>query len=218
MRLARKLFLLTAMAIAAMAITAGAASAQEEPVAVIQEAVGGGACNVGTGNCDTHVVGSSVLTQHIFGSESQASACNDEFVARLGPSGAGNIHIYTNNAPTPPCTRIKCTGVGEPTTEREWPITNTGEYTTAGTVNDGHMRVRFCLDTAAMPNDPGTHCTVEIDVDEDAVNHRYLFKAVNEHCPVFPGVEAELDGTWASETTLDPGQEHIEIVHTAPIN
>ncbi len=217
MRLARKLVLTAAMALAAMAMTAGTASAQEEPVNVFNEGTGV-ACSTATGNCDLHVAGNSVLTQHVFGAESQASACNDEFVARLGANGTGTIPTYTNNAPVAPCTRIKCNGVGENASEGTWPVTNTGEYTAAGQTLDGHLTVRFCLDLASMPNDPGVHCTVEIDVDATA-NHRYRFTAVNEHCPLgIPGVEAELDGTWNSEVTPDAGQEQIEIVHTAPIN
>ncbi len=217
MRLARKLVLTAAMALAAMAMTAGTASAQEEPVNVFNEP-SGTPCSTITGNCDLHVSGSSVLTQHVFGSESQASACNDEFVARLGPAGTGSIPIYTNNAPVAPCTRIKCDGLGEDPAETVWPVSNTGEYTTAGQNLDGHLTVRFCLDLASNPNGTGVHCTVEIDVDATA-NHRYRFTAVNEHCPLgIPGVEAELDGTWNSEATPDSGQEQIEIVHTPPIN
>ncbi len=217
MRLARKLVLIAAMALAAMAMTAGTASAQEEPVNVFNEG-NGVACSTVAGNCDLHVSGSSVLTQHVFGSESQASACNDEFVARLGPNGNGSIPTYTNNAPVAPCTRIKCNGVGEPVAEATWPVTGTGEYTTAGQNIDGHLSVRFCLDLASNPNGTGVHCTVEIDVDATST-HRYRFTAMNEHCPLgIPGVEAELDGVWDSETSLDPGQEQIEIVHTAPIN
>ncbi len=218
MRLARKLVLTAAMALAAMAMTAGTASAQEEAVNVFNEP-SGTACSTATGNCDHHVSGSSVLTQHIFGAESQASACNDEFVARLGPDGNGTIPTYTNNAPVFPCTRLKCNGSGEPVAETTWPITNTGEYTAAGQTLDGHLSVRFCLDNASGPlNAVGMHCNVELDVDATA-SHRYRFTAVNEHCPLgIPGIEAELDGTWNSETTPDAGQEHIEIVHTAPIN
>ncbi len=217
MRLARKLVLTAAMALTAMAMTAGTASAQEESVAVFSEP-SGTACSTATGNCDHHVSGSSVLTTHVFGSESQASACNDEFVARLGPNGTGTIPTYTNNAPTFPCTRVNCNGVGELAAEPTWPVTNTGEYTAAGQTLDGHLTVRFCLDLPTAPNDTGVHCTVEIDFDATAT-HRYRFTAVNEHCPLgIPGVEAELDGTWNTEVTPGSGQEHIEIVHTAPIN
>ncbi len=217
MRLARKLVLTAAMALAAMAMTAGTAFAQEESVAVFSEP-SGTACSTATGNCDLHVSGSSVLTTHVFGSESQASACNDEFVARLGPNGTGTIPTYTNNAPTSGCTRIKCNDVGEGPGEATWPVTNTGEYTAAGQNIDGHLMVRFCIDLASNPNGTGTHCTIEIDVDATA-NHRYRFTAVNEHCPLgIPGVEFEVDGAWDSEVTPETGQEHIEIVHTPPIN
>jgi hypothetical protein len=217
MRPASRMFILVVLALTAMVMTAGAASAQEEAVSVLNEDTGV-ACNNSTGNCEHHVVGSSVLTQHIFGSESQASACNDEFVATLGPTGIGSINLYTNNAPNAPCTRINCNGTGEPAAESSWPVTNTGEYTNPGVTIDGHLTVRFCLDTASNPGGAGTHCTVEINVDEHSTNHIYGFSAVNKHCPIFPGIEAELDGSWESETLKSGSEDDIEIVHTPPIN
>ncbi len=213
---ALKLVLTAAMAMTAMAMTAGTASAQEEPVDVFNEP-SGTPCSTATGNCDHHFVGSSVVTQHVFGSESQATSCDDEFVARLGPNGNGTIPTYTNNAPVAPCNRIKCNDVGEGPGEATWPVTNTGEYAAGSPTLDGHLTYRFCLDLASNPNGTGTHCTIEVDVDATAT-HRYRFTAVGEHCPLLPGVEAELDGTWNTEATPGSGQEQIEIVHTPPIN
>ncbi len=217
MRLSRKLVLIAATALAAMAMAAGSASAQEEPVNVFNEP-SGTPCSFAAGNCFHHVVGVSVLTTHVFGAESQASGCNDEFVARLDANGTGTIPTYTNDAPTFPCTRIKCNGVGEAPAEATWPVTNTGEYTAASQTLDGHLTVRLCLDHVLDPNSIGVHCTAEIDFDATAT-HRYRFTAVNEHCPLgIPGVELEIDGTWNTEATPGPGQAHIEIVHTALIN
>ena len=216
MRLARKLFLLAAMAITALALTAGTASAQEQSVEVENEATGVH-CSVAAANCDHHVVSvtPSVLTQHVFGSESQASSCTDEFVATLGENGNGAINTYTNDHVTnQACTRIKCNGVGEPAAEASWPVTATGETITNPETNDtGHLTVRFCLDTEDNPGGGGTHCNVEIDVSEEA-NHTYEFRAVDEPCPIAPPfISAELDGHWISEGTPGTGQEDIEIVH-----
>jgi hypothetical protein len=208
MRLARKLVLLVAMALAAMALTAGAANAQEEPVEVTDEVTH---CSLNTANCAVHVEGTSSLQLVLFGvNQGVISACTDEFVAQLGENGAGNITSYTNNAgPSSPCTRIKCNEVGE-----DWPITNTGEYTGAQ-ADEGHLTVRFCLDAADNPGGAGTHCNAEIQVENHG-NHKYGFRANNVHCVLIPGVaEVYLNGTWESEATPDPaeGQTDIEIIH-----
>jgi len=210
MRLARKLVLVTAMALTAMAMFAGAASAQEQSVTVVNEPSGVPCSGAGAGNnCEVHVQGSSVLQQHIFGSESQASACTDEFVAEMQSNGSGVITQYTN-VNVPACTRVMCNGVGEAAGENRWPITSAGEY--AEIANNGHMTVRFCLDTRTDPNGGGTHCTVEIQIDEHA-NHRYGFAVSDWRCPIFFGVNAELTGSWESEAVAEPGRDNIEIIH-----
>jgi hypothetical protein len=204
MRLARKLVLLVAMALAAMAFTAGAANAQEEPVEVTDEI---SHCSLNTADCAVHVEGSSSLRLFLFGvDQGIISACTDEFVAQLRENGAGNITSYYNNASfNGPCTRIKCNDAGE-----NWPITNTGEYTGAQ-ADEGHLTVRFCLDSFTDPDAVGTHCNAEIQVENHG-NHEYGFRANNIPCVVVPGVEVRLNGTW--ETEADPGFGfNIEILH-----
>ena len=211
MRLARKLFLLAAMALAAMALTAGTASAQEEAVEIENE-VSGLHCDYDAANCEHHVVGTSSLLLHQFGTEIPISACNDEFVASLDENGSGFIHEYENDAAASgSCTRVACNGVGEPAEETEWDIFATGEYTGAQT-EEGHLSVRFCLDDETNVDGAGRHCDAEIQVHNHG-NHSYGFEAETVICPIIPGVFTELNGSWESEATPGIGEDDIEIIH-----
>jgi hypothetical protein len=213
MHFAKKLALLCAMALAAMALGASTASAQtEEPVEIWEE--DGSHCEP----CHIHVTGESELHPVIGNPISQ---CEDEFEAEVWEDEfdenrdpeieeihQGHIYDYDNHdeSATQPCTRQMCNGVMEPADEIEWPITNMGETTT----NAGHMTVRFCLDTKANPGAAGAHCTVEIDVTEEvSPTHHYVFRAVNDPC--FGGL-VRLNGEWETE---ELPEEHgaIEIIH-----
>jgi hypothetical protein len=206
-----RLIVTAAVAVAAFCtFMTGVAAAQEESVTVVNEPTRVPCSGAGGGsNCRIHIEGTSVLQQHIFGSESQASACTDEFDAEMQSNGSGLITEYTN-VNVPACTRIMCNGIGEAVSEARWPITNPGEYATV--TNNGHITVRFCLDTRPDPNSAGTHCTVEIQIDEHA-NHRYGFAVNDWRCPIFFGVSAELTGSWESEGVTDPNENNIEIIH-----
>jgi hypothetical protein len=222
MRLARKLVLLCAMALAAMALGASTASAQETPVEIWQE--DGSHCEP----CELHVVGSSTLAVHIpvppF--EQTISACNDEFEAELWEDefdeGGGETRLhqghvidYDNNAGGA-CTRVNCDGLqqGE---EPEWETYDWGETGP----NEGHFRVRFCLQP--NPTGQGAHCDVEVHFEEVNVNHhQYMITASDtpadsNECIVGAN-ELEVDGEWfTEEEETEPGVPHehdeIEIVH-----
>jgi hypothetical protein len=207
MRLLCTPLLLTVAAVAAMTFTAGTASAQEEPVEATNEV---SHCSLSPANCALHFEGSSSMRLFLFGvDQGIVAACNDEFVAQLGENGAGNITGYTNNAGLGgPCTRIKCNDTGE-----NWPITNTGEYT--GTqADEGHFTVRICLDTFDNPGGAGTHCNLELQIQNHG-NHKYGFRANNVVCTIIPGVaEVRFNGLWESEAGPgEGGHTDIEIIH-----
>ena len=174
--------------------------AANEPIEAVEEATGD-PCN--ESNCTWHMTGSSVITQHIHGSESQVSACTDEFVADLNADASGEITTYENDS-APECTRRNCNGTGEGFGESSWPITEAREY--SGSTGHGHLAIRFCLDTKADPNGDGTHCTFEIDVAE-TTSHNYAFTTIDDACHLFIGISAELDGSWTTE------DDNIELVH-----
>ena len=212
MRSAGKLFLLAVAAFAAMALTAGNATAQEEPVEVVNEATFEH-CDVAAETCKHHMVGTHQFTLHQFGSESILTACNDELLVVLGEDGSGYIDTYENDAATSSsCTRIQCNGVGESASEVEWPIADTGEYTGVQT-DEGHLTFRFCFDNESDPSGPGAHCTMEVDIENHG-NHRYGLKAIDEECSISGMVVwIGVDGEWESEGMPDVGQDDIEFIH-----
>jgi hypothetical protein len=208
MRLARKLFLLTAMALAAMALTAGAANAQEEPVEITNETIEH--CSVAAENCQLHVVGTSSLTLFIGGvSQGVISACTDEFLATLGEDGDGFIyHGDYNNVDEPLCTRIQCNdSPGE-----DWAVSDVGEYM-GSEPTEGHLRVTFCLDLRSNPAGAGTTCTAEIQLS-NLGSHKYGFAANGVVCPITTGVHVVLNGSWQSEAAAIPSEgTDVEIIH-----
>ena len=208
MCLARKLALLTAVTIAAITLVAGHASAQEEPVEVDNEPTGLH-CALAAANCEHHISGQSVLTLHQFESESVVSQCNDEFLATFDEDGSGFIGTYENDAPVSNlCTRVKCDDTGE----ELWPITRAGEYTGTQT-EEGHMSLEICLDNKATPGSAGTHCTIELAI-QNLGNHHYGFSATNAECPIVGMlVWLEVDGSWESEALPHELEKNIEFIH-----
>jgi hypothetical protein len=200
----RKLFLLAATVIAALALTATSALAEDEGVEVSQETSEGNVhCNPW---CFIHANGASSLTAHIGPTEIVASACTDEFEGEVDENGEGHIDVYENNAATSGnCTRINCNGIGEDENEPIWPAhfeEEGGEET---------INVRFCLDAEADPDAEGAHCDVEIHV-EDVGDHTWTFQAVDEPCPPDEnGINAEVDGFWNLEH--ETIHDNIEIIH-----
>lgn len=202
MRLTRKLALLTTMALAAMALAATNATAQESAVEVLDEA-SLTHCNptAKEPTCDAiHAVGSSELRGHTIFGEILASQCNDEFTAQINEDGTG--HIYQISLTGANCERQPCTTAGED----EWPITGAGETGP----NVGHMHVDFCLRNPDNGNEH--HCHIEVQVSEPSLHH-YTISA-NTGTDVETGTDcpenSEVVGSW--ETEESPAQE-IEIVH-----
>jgi len=184
MRLARKLFLLLAAAIAALAMSATTASATG-PVEVDIE--GGAHC----APCFIEVHGESQITN---ATGTPLSTCEDTFHAEIYEDGFGHVTELIN-APhaTLPCTTIKCTGVGEPPEEAEWPfrIEETG-------LNQELLEIRFCLDVAPNPGATGLHCDLDAAVTANEVNepHHYNVSVLNWPCA---GGARLVTGNWEIE-------------------
>lgn len=207
MRNAYKLLLLCAMALTALALTAGPAAAQEDPVEVESEA--GGDCNP----CVVHAesVQDSQIISHVFGHEEVASRCHDEFTARINHDGTGSIHHQILGPPTQgTCTQQACDG--SEGHNPEWTILRSGE-TGPGT---GHMDVNFCLEDAGGGTE--RECETEVQIEEGADPH-HLTLHTDAHCVITFGVESEITGRWETEavpgteeTTGDP-ETQVEIHH-----
>lgn len=218
MRLARKLFLLAAMAIAALAMTASTASAQ---IVELSEE-GGDHCpavvkNVHdvTGGCHiefesenevplvANVPGVGVVT---------LSNCEVHIEARVGEDGEGWVTqalLTGHPAPSVPCTRTPCDEAAPSHVELPWEI---------HIEEDGpgleFADVRFCLRPVA--NDEGvgnSFCTVHLPISDNG-NHDYeIGDNADAHCEPgdFPfDVWIETPHFQYEEGSTEP---KIEIVH-----
>jgi hypothetical protein len=226
MRHVRKLFLLVAAAIAAMAFAASAASAQT--VEVNQE--DGGHCgpvtvseHIPTGGCSVRAVSTqpSVLVRHISGvGEVEFSLCDNVFEARVNENGHGYIYNQVLSPEGAPCGREPCdeaeTG-NHPHRNLPWEVQLREPV---GGVNEEILRVTFCLaalDTGPVEGQAGTPCTVDITVTH--VEHAMEFSTPHftpthdggAPCINLGGI-VELEGHWISQ----PNENHpnlIEVHH-----
>jgi hypothetical protein len=202
MNATRKLALLGATALAALALTATPAFGQEQAVEMWDE---GGAAHCSP--CFVHIEGTHVL--RIMGMA--ISICDDEFEAEFheDPDGGGaeageqgHVYEYTNNVVDATCNRLNCNGVGENFGEKEWPIAAIGE----NGPNEGHLRMNICLDNEINPNGTGVHCNVEVRFHEPDAHH-YTFTS-DFVCP--NGVQ--VDGQWEAEQP-PTGHNEFEVIH-----
>jgi hypothetical protein len=189
MRLVRKLALLTTMALAAMALAASSASAQEE-IEVTEE--GGGHCNP----CVVHAVSTQnvQLDVHIFGIEFTDSVCANEFDAVIYEDATGAL------------TNQSLTGAGcnrEPCAATPWPIT--GRETVAGAEI---LEATFCVQPVGG-GDP-INCSIDVGVEDEA-GHILGFHAVDARCHRVGQSPAEVSGEWVTES--GDGREEVIITH-----
>lgn len=228
MRLARKVTLLAMMAIAAMAIAAPSAFAQE-PLAHLQENGGvqvrsepspgtaGPLCPAVTptnppatpevftaaGGCRVHVSGTSiVLTAHVFGIESVDSTCNVEFDMRVDSDGEGWLtHHEFTPAPVGTCTRRPCHQGGlpiPPTGQQEG--RPWGFYGHEIAPNNEVIRAVFCVEPRGQVDGPLTHCDITLPLTQ-TTNHRYRVIGTDTPCSGIGGFRGEITGTLAVEAT-----------------
>jgi hypothetical protein len=194
MTIARKLFLLCATVIAAMAFAAGSASAQETSVEFIDEPTST-ACNP----CLIKAEGESHIVSTFTGQ--QVSKCHDVFEGEIyhredANGHAGHISNWLGTAHEvvgPGCTVTECAFP-----ENEWEITNPGETGP----NTGHMTVRFCL----LSGGNEVHCNAEVKVTEVAP-HLHEFTTV-ANCAF--GTR-RVEGHWMQ--VIDKAHPAFEVVH-----
>jgi hypothetical protein len=218
MRIARKLFLLGAMALAAMAMTAGAASA--EGVIVYDEAMN----HCGDVTIDVHQVDGGChveveseedipLYAHLGPplNELEISNCEVFLEAQLGEDGEGYITEADLTPPdegTVPCTRAPCDEADG--TMLPWAI-HFNEVDGVETVE-----ATFCLRTIQSgPGGAGTPCTVHLPWENNGGHHYEIGDSGHtaEYACENPAVPVEIQAHFLSlEDEL--GEEEIEIVHT----
>jgi hypothetical protein len=212
MRLARKLFLLGAMAVAALALTAGSASAQFE---VLDEDGGGGHCPAValipshgvTGGCELDVRGKVPLYAHI-PAETPISNCFVDLEARIDENGEGYVEsaIFTPGAAPPnvPCTRAPCDEANG--TQLPWRF-----HLDEVAPGDERVEATFCLRTVASgPGGTGTNCEVHLELS-DLGSHNYEIGHLAQHqfCEGNPIPPVSIVGHLETYNPL----ETIEIIH-----
>lgn len=149
----RKLILVAASLVIALAVTASAASAQETSIAVKTEA--GGSCNP----CVGHVAGEA----SVFAGATEISRCHIEATVRIYTS-SGEAELSGSADGGPGCNTVNCSSP-----ENHWPVSALGERS----ANVIHGTNRFCLS--------GNHCNAEVTATEPTT-HRYAV-SVNQTCP-----------------------------------
>jgi hypothetical protein len=200
MRLARKLFLLATMAIAALALSAGAASA-EVPVEVSDEITGEHcpAVSPTSGPPPGHVVtGGCVVefqsTEHIplvvyTPSPIVLFACNWHFTARVGETGEGFVTAmtFTDEVPptNPPCTRRPCDEANG--TQLPWPL-----HIIEHAPGDEEAETELCFRTLSSgPGGPQSRCELHFEFNEIADHqHEIGHDPSEEFCEVSPAPPA----------------------------
>jgi hypothetical protein len=199
MRIARKLTLLAVTAVAAMALAAPQAFAQNVEV----EDINGGHCPAATasshgasGGCvvAVHSTVPVVLTAHLSPTfEVPGFLCDYEFTGHISEDGTGYITGQTltgSNCTTPPCAEA---GGQDP-----WPLSLREDA-------PGSEELNFTLCIVS-----GTFGTIncQIDVDVAGSAGAYSFEAVDERCQNIAGFpNFEIDGHWTVE------DQNIQIHH-----
>ena len=186
----RNQILLTVMAVAVLGITPTVVSASS-PVEVHDELAAHCA------PCLIEVHGESQITS---AAGIPVSTCEDTFHAEIYEDGSGHVTELIN-APHAglPCTTIKCTGVGEPAEEAEWPFQIKETPPNEGMSET--LEMRFCLDVFDNPGGAGVHCDLDAHIGEEpapAVPHHYEISTTNFPCAAGARL---VTGNWEIEGT-----------------
>jgi hypothetical protein len=241
MRIARKLMLLAMLAVAAAAVAAPSAFAQNEPLAhnqtprliVAQEvhAATDVPCPAVTpspapnptplvtaGGCRFHVVGTAITfaVHDAAGNEILVFTCNWEFDVRVDSAGEGYIsHQEFTQGAAGTCTRRACGQVTPPTSEGR-----AFSFFMQETEPAPRERavVLFCTEPIGAAG--ASHCEVTIPLTQPAL-HRYTFTAndASGHPPAVGIPRCELNGTFNQEAALgttgeNQAEQNVEIRHT----
>ncbi len=217
MLLMRKLLVLAATALAALALTAGTASAQLE----IQDEETGGQCSevslVGhtvEGGCHVEFESEEHISLAIYFPHPVLQlSCNVHFEARIGANGSGYVTDaeLTDEFPAVErhCRREPC---DEPTHEMiPWPF-DIAEVAGAETVELDFCYRGSVLDEGAT----GTRCELHLPLIHE-VDHGYVIGNHEEYLcevstfPPFPSTFRDVD--FVNETPPAEGTEDIEVIH-----
>lgn len=189
---------LTAIAVAtlsALALTAPTASAQHEPVAVVQEP--------GDQPCDPCYIlaedtRETTITSHVFGNEIPQFSCNAALEGEIYDGGEGSV---LNSEITliggAGCFKEPCTGI-------DWP-----SHVEEHGPGDLRMSLTFCLQN--IGGGGGSTCDLSLDVG-DLGEHAYELDSPDRTCAnSVPPVFTEVDGHWQTVSAED--HDDMEIVH-----
>jgi len=193
----RKIVLLVAMALSAMALAATTASAQETEVEIIDEPTG-----VPCNPCVVHIRGESRILAVPPGIV--VSTCTDEFNARLYHGGTGEIEWDGEPHPSPGCNTTNC--LGNPGFNPHWNVNRIGE------LGNGveHTNVNFCLRAGANE----IPCTGEVLIQEHLPvgSHDYEFRTRPEGIPCAAGTRV-IHGMWETEHEGGTSDQEVELIH-----
>jgi hypothetical protein len=223
MRLARKLFLLTAMAVTALAMTASSASAQIEVSNEITtehcSAVSLMPNHIVEGGCHIDFVspeGENIPLHAYIPAKTTISDCEVELEGQVGENGEGYVTEAILHDPHPgalaPCTRTACDEADHKM--RPWPF-HIREH---GPGNE-EVEATFCL----RDNDPdlpegtqGIQCEVHLEFT-DLGNHQYeIGHATETFCEnnaPNPTTHPTTPVPVSVEVHLISGTERVEVAH-----
>jgi hypothetical protein len=217
MRSFRILALLVTAALAAMALTASAVSAQVGPdLEITDEENNNVPCPpvtiVGTDvedGCLIHANSESgnlvELRKHVFGIESHITKCNNEFFGRVDSHAEG--YIYEPVLSGPDCTREPCKVNGSETGE-SIPWQAHGKEG-GGSETREILTVNFCLE-GIMQGGAEEHCEIEIPFEQEAGSglHDYEFGHNGEIASHgVSGFRCEIIGHWHTEWINGQGHD-----------
>ncbi len=195
MYFARRLLLLVALAFAGVALTTGAAFAQEGEVEVVDEADFHAPCSP----CNLHVQGESHLFSLVAGAE--VASCETEYDVVIYHDGTGEIEWRGTEHGAPGCNTINCFG-----DEGHWPIVSpVGEV--GGEVE--HFTYRFCLRNYVTGVE--SHCEGEVTVGRTGTTHLYELTASIVDTINCPGRRVEVHAF--TEYIPSDGDDNVEIEH-----
>ena len=200
MRSPTRLALLALTTLAALALTAPAASAQHEEVEVLNEHVQGMShCNP----CQVLVESTTqtTFTAHVSGFEFVQIVCNDTFEVEIYENGEGHIPEGSITLSGAGCPKEACTAAPEDT----WPL-HLEEFGPG----DVRMGIRLCLQNIGDPT-TAQHCDLTVDIN-DLGNHHYEFNSPDRPCGGPSPAQLEVTGHWIIHENA-PEHNDVELVH-----
>jgi hypothetical protein len=222
MSLARKLFLLAAMTLTALAVTASSASAQIE---VSNEATAEH-CSAVTlmpnhtveGGCHVDFVsppGTDIPLHAYIPAKTTISNCEVELEGRVGENGEGYVteaHLEPPHGGPVPCTRVACDEADDHSMI-PWPF-YIREHGPAGE----EVEMTFCIrDLKAGEGEPGVECELHLEFTGRGAHRYEIGHATETLCennpPNNPTTHPTVPAPVSFEVHLISGLERVEVVH-----